>query len=290
MSIRWHSTVESVNNGEIAVLAIVEAAIAVSLTLFIAVKYQTLIHIAISASIAPLLLLRTRHSTKRGLRWLLGTEDALAAHWPQFLTAPIAVAIVSAPLSVLASVIVVPLSTAINIVATIYTTCRHPLCTIRTIPDNWKRLVLCTDSCYPPEFIPGLETQRSDNPRLYKYTFNQLTSWIFKYYRLCTSESGFVLFYINMMPIAMCVFLPPLFGVLVTSLLYRWSLKSTSIVYFAFVWIVNSSLSVQQNVYNRLHSIVKLAYGKFIFFFSLFWVFVSLLKAYLFIWTQSILM
>ena len=58
----WYSTVESAVERKVSVLAIVETAAAAALYVFIAVHYETYLHLAISSSVAPFLLLRTgRH-------------------------------------------------------------------------------------------------------------------------------------------------------------------------------------------------------------------------------------
>ena len=71
---RWTSTPLSADRGEISVLAIVETFVAISISLGIAWYYETIIHIAVSACIAPFLLLRTHRSTVLGVKkWELYT-------------------------------------------------------------------------------------------------------------------------------------------------------------------------------------------------------------------------
>lgn len=76
---RIHSTRESVEAGEISVLAIVETLAAMLLSIFIAVQFGTLKWIAVSCCVAPLLLLRTEKSVSLCLKmfesfetWLMG--------------------------------------------------------------------------------------------------------------------------------------------------------------------------------------------------------------------------
>ena len=65
--ILFWSTTESAAEGRITVLACVETVLAMSLTAYIAWSTRSLLYIAVPASVAPLLLLRTPHSTAVGL-------------------------------------------------------------------------------------------------------------------------------------------------------------------------------------------------------------------------------
>ena len=56
---RWFSNHESAARGEVSILAIIETLIAISISIGIAIYYDTTLHILISACIAPFLLLRT---------------------------------------------------------------------------------------------------------------------------------------------------------------------------------------------------------------------------------------
>lgn len=79
-SIRWYSTVESAENLEISVLAVLESICAVSLSLWLAWHFQSYTHIVVAIVLAPLLLLRTEESTRLGLIWFVG----FWAWWEKF--------------------------------------------------------------------------------------------------------------------------------------------------------------------------------------------------------------
>jgi hypothetical protein len=66
--IRWHSTPESADAGKPSALAIFETLGAVATYSWVAMRYGTL-HLTIAACVAPVLLLRTRESIRRGLRY-----------------------------------------------------------------------------------------------------------------------------------------------------------------------------------------------------------------------------
>nr|VFJ73213.1 MAG: hypothetical protein BECKFW1821C_GA0114237_10478 [Candidatus Kentron sp. FW] len=68
---RWISTPESVEKNEPTVLAIVETVLAVAAYWGIAIWFDTHIHLLVSICVAPLLLLRSRESTEKGVRWFV---------------------------------------------------------------------------------------------------------------------------------------------------------------------------------------------------------------------------
>jgi len=68
-SIRWYSTVESAENLEFSVLAVLESICAVSLSLWLTWYFQSYTHVIVAIVLAPLLLLRTEESTQLGLKW-----------------------------------------------------------------------------------------------------------------------------------------------------------------------------------------------------------------------------
>nr|VFJ47973.1 MAG: hypothetical protein BECKFW1821A_GA0114235_10188 [Candidatus Kentron sp. FW]VFJ51698.1 MAG: hypothetical protein BECKFW1821B_GA0114236_10106 [Candidatus Kentron sp. FW] len=71
---RWISTPESVERNEPTALAIFETVLAVAAYWGIAVWFDTHIHLLVSICVAPLLLLRSKESTEKGVRWF-------AAYW-----------------------------------------------------------------------------------------------------------------------------------------------------------------------------------------------------------------
>jgi hypothetical protein len=68
---RLFSTPESVREEEISFLAVVETLVAMAISVFIAIKIGTLKHLAVSACIAPFLLLRTEQSTRMAMAWAI---------------------------------------------------------------------------------------------------------------------------------------------------------------------------------------------------------------------------
>jgi len=74
--VRW-STPESRDAGQISVLAIAETVFAVALYWWIAIYFDTHLHLVISLLVAPLLLLRSERSIEADVVWFL--QDWLGA-------------------------------------------------------------------------------------------------------------------------------------------------------------------------------------------------------------------
>lgn len=153
MAWRWTSTPLSADRGEISVLAIVETIAAISISMGIAWYYETVTHIAVSACLAPVLLLRTGRSValglcslERGLELAKHLREAVERHgyFAQVAFVPV---ITFAGLALL--------SVVCRIVPIILVVARRPLYCIKQIPINWRRVVFCMDSSLPPEAIPG---------------------------------------------------------------------------------------------------------------------------------------
>ncbi len=64
---RFHSTPESVQNGEITILAIIECVASVTLYLVLGFYIRTFRHLAWAVVVAPLMLFRTKQSVVWGL-------------------------------------------------------------------------------------------------------------------------------------------------------------------------------------------------------------------------------
>lgn len=64
---RLYSTPQSFVDGEVSLLAIAETILASSVSAYIAFRYDTLLHLAVGAFVAPLLMLRTAESTDMAL-------------------------------------------------------------------------------------------------------------------------------------------------------------------------------------------------------------------------------
>ena len=154
---RWYSTPESFDKGEVSALAIAEVIVAITVAVGIAVHFDTLRHVAVSALIAPFLLLRTEESIRLGFRiweWLddrwVKVFGKILDDLPMWLLAVLMLPLVVLPIMLIAAVARF-FSVAIAAV-------RNPIGAVRAAPSNWQRQTLCIDSAHPPELLPGAET------------------------------------------------------------------------------------------------------------------------------------
>ncbi|MBT3013547.1 MAG: hypothetical protein KUF77_18615 [Candidatus Thiodiazotropha sp. (ex Lucina aurantia)] len=331
MAIRLHSSVKSLRNGDITILAIIETLLAVSVSLFVAVTYETLIHIAIGACIAPFLLLRTTKSTEQGLKlfeeflqatWMPDKYGILTVWIPQYqiynnnadvpddfgpaimfrvqnrnIFLRIYFGFASLFLSISISILTIISAIAFKIYVTTINFLRHPKYTIRQIPNNWSRAALMLDTAYPPELLPGLEERtlhykNSDRaPPFYFYAFNsslyvKTVSRLFGK-RLKEKPQNITAFPFYSVALLLLLLIPT--ATLMVSVIYRWSLKSTSLIYGFLAWTLNSTLWIRQNLRQNLLITAQSAIGKFVLYYSFLVAIISFCKFYIFFWNQSLL-
>ena len=145
---RFHSTRESFENGEITQLAIIECVVAAGVFIFLGIHARTFRYLTVAVAVAPLALLRTEASVRWGLRKYLQLFK-IYARWArvgreggprQFVT------MLTLPLVALVGL-------TIRIVSTAYWTLCKPLDTLKQMPQNWIRQSLCTDLFRPPEVV-----------------------------------------------------------------------------------------------------------------------------------------
>jgi len=219
--VRFHSTKESAERGEVTVLACLETVAAVAISFLIARHRHSIAHIKVAACLAPLLLLRTPHSTGLALHWIdnfyawaqrrfakldgLGEKSftlSLLILWPLFLF----------------------LARSFSIAATVV---RHPLDSLQAIPSNWRWVTLETDLFHPPEVVPGAERHLQASNLKYAplLTFE---SYLTEFRRYPASDSG-------------ARFADVLLGALtyLPAMLYRFSLKSTCAIYLPLLFIAD---------------------------------------------------
>jgi len=219
------STVTSVSQGEFSLLAAVETFAAMLATALVAGYFDTYIHIAISVAIAPLLLLRTENSTVQVITIFDSLIDSLLDN--RFIKKIdksstlvkiflFALVVLIFPLLGLGLLI-------IKISVTAYNLMSAPLKTLTQIPRNWYRVAFTMDCMHPPELVPGLEALENTAPEKTStdYRFSRLLPFDLK------DPSDAVISFLTVV----FLFLP--------TFLYRYSLKSTSIIYLPFIWFVN---------------------------------------------------
>ncbi len=265
----WHSSVESVRENRVSVLALIETIAAMIAYSVIALRYGTT-HLVIAACVAPLLLLRTDRSTQLALRWARsvvarGTALATVAWRKDMRVLPLfgfwktamlcaAGSAIGASLShfsvdvqlsdflwaslavLLLPFIAVP--AGIRVFATVVSSAQNPLTTVAEIPQNWWRIVVATDSCFPPEVVPGATSTRGhrDGPLDPDCTLDPLSSLLSGFYNSWKARRSWlqgVLLLLGNGLITIALTVP--------AWLYRWSIKGTALIYLPLIYIVRSS-------------------------------------------------
>jgi hypothetical protein len=165
-----------------------------------------------------------------------------------------------------------------------YSFIRYPIVSIGEIPSNWFRLVLTVDIFYPPEMFPFFEAEAIQG-FIYKsapfqglINFQGLVKWKPFFNSLRENLSNFrsddedytknsvLIAYIL---IALLIYLP--------SLLYRISIKSTSIIYLPLIYIAGNKISQNANIRIVLTDIlqskferIKIMFAHVMAFFTIF--------------------
>jgi hypothetical protein len=237
---RWISTKESVQNGEISVLAVIETVLAVSVSLFLAIWYQTVWHILLGACISPLLLLRTDRSAAKGVAYYDGLEASSVGKFYDSVVDYRASSIWAGVLQFLliVGVMIPTLSLALLAIrgfATLQSAVKHPLEAFRAIPDNWRRVCLSIDSRHSPVFLPApLHGPQTNLGTLYELFEDRIQS-----------KDRRELFTVALLLIVLApVLMPPM--------LYRWSLKATAVIWFPLLWAVRPVGKQEHDLRTRL--------------------------------------
>ena len=192
--LRLISSQEALHQGDLSLFAILETVGAMTLAIWIAFEEETFRWIAMTAAVAPFLLLRSPQSEDMGLKWFdhyesfLNLTNPLHGSRPQtpnvkwktihdlrgfiswssaemkFLYSQvkfsnrfflfILILLYYQLLSILVALI-------IKFVVTVYFLFRHPIYTLSCVPLNWQRIALQTDIFQAPEYVPGYEAYKS---------------------------------------------------------------------------------------------------------------------------------
>lgn len=234
---RLFSTPDSVDRGEVSLLAVAETFLAMGLSVAIARHYDTLSHIAISATLAPLFLLRTKRSTVIGIHIF----DRLAGHTHKKAMEIIATSSVRGRIKLAFPSLMLDLADLFfpliaKYYALTFVMLRWPLQSVAAIPLNWHNVVLSTDLARFPEVVPGYEKHGKSVRSL--YVFKSSLDVIF-FEQENFLNRVFFLFFIGP------VFLVVTFG---PALVYRFSLKSTALIWSPLLWVIWRASSSQSGI------------------------------------------
>lgn len=249
---RYFSTDESIIEREMSVLALIETVLAMSFSIFIAIKYRVVAHIVFGISIAPFLLLRTDMSTKLGVSWfkkMFSFENKIINKIPVKGTNLFSGIILFLLILILAAVSAL----FVRVVATIVTLLKYPVESITSIPLNWFTIALVMDMKHPPELLPGLN-RYGDDAELRFVTwpwFSGLFKEILKGppdNRETAIRETIQLSFVSFLFYGFLYF---------PALIYRFSLKATSLIYLPFIWIIGTGKSKDNNLKLVLDDIMK---------------------------------
>jgi len=262
---RLRATEESLLAGEVSLLAIVETLGAMALTIWIHARWATYTHIAIGACVAPFLLLRTNQSCFYAVqihetilpwfdRWLsCGANIANTFNQAGFVHSVIRICAVGMfealfylafPISLL----------LVRVLAGIAAAFRHPVLSLMALPSNWRESVVSMDSglshCIIPEprYSKARSLVREEGSPL---RIDNWSSWHrnkqsqLRSYHLTSGDKIFLLFDDALSRLSsVAIWIPPYF--------YRWSLKSTAIVWFPLLWALRPAIKCNEPLNNQL--------------------------------------
>lgn len=283
------STINSIKEGIVTKLAIGETIFSIYLVLAISINYNLFLPFAIACLIAPLLLLKTDKSIDLGLKltkFLFGINDKskdgniekeeelyYKFRFPSYFFLALPFTMIIAPV----------LFFLIRFTALTYTVIRNPIESIKAIPLNWKQIVLCIDLNHPPEFIPNInevkELEFLHYDKFYNYATSVTLEDIRNYFEKQTILDLLIAFFSGISAglffviFIICMYAPPL--------LYRFSLKATSIIYGPLIWVVTYSFFNNLNTEQRIHLIRKSDIGIVSFVYSLFIMAMMIIKLFI---------
>jgi hypothetical protein len=224
---RFCSTPESAAKGEITFLAILETLLAISLSLLLVKVLDSSAHIVAGALIAPFLFLRSESSTMRAFKLFdscfakLATLVSFVERFYQRLSDER----VAGARRYIFCLVWLPLfsfiALVVKLMATAATLISSPRETLLAIPGNWLRIALATDSRHPPELLPGIETAAEAPAAARSFRHEEIRSQF-------TSGTGHALFQKL-----------GLFATYAPALIYRLFVKSTSLIYFPLIWLID---------------------------------------------------
>jgi hypothetical protein len=235
--VRLVSTLRSSHRGETSLLAIAETVMATAVSLWVAIRYETLIHIAASVVLASMLLFRSRQSDRMGRELIRVVVPAILG-WPvkyqsksscnPLIVLPVLVA------TLFVVFVLLPLSVIVcRISATIASLVARPLVHLVSIRKNWRRIALATDTLTLVEIVPGIELATSPPPELRTFSFKGIITHTRATLRDQTRVTKVTVF-VLLTPILLLIWLPPM--------LQRWSFKSVSLFFLPLLFVVNSDV------------------------------------------------
>lgn len=236
---RFHSTPESVLNGEITILAIIECIVAIMLYVGVCFYLGSFRYLAWAVVGAPLMLFRTDRSVEWGLDLYSHFHNKIIDTLDRFIHISHANFVIFPFKTILITTMVALGGSAIRILSPMVLFARKPVEALSEAPINWQRQCLCTDFYFPPEIVPRESTETE-----LELKFGNIMGFL---RRKGSLGRGIWMFFLG--PFLFLGFLPPL--------LYRISFKATSIAYMPFIWVVHWTLVKTLSVKAQLERFIK---------------------------------
>jgi hypothetical protein len=278
---RFSSTEKSRRNNEVTVLAIIETLLAMAASVAVAAYTNSLLHIAIGACLAPLLLLRTHTSIALGKRlfekhkpdWFpiyqkktdLDRNLVAKGYWIALDRVPMCRDLAV----ILKFLILIGVSFGVRVTATVACVLSRTTRTIKAIPKNWTQSTCCTDIASPLELVPGTGAIATTiahasegyvdpkapvfgNASVYRKTlllcflFLNLIVVIMSYQKLLGKDRYFLapFFLGSFFGSSTVLGLIPVAVCYFIAVLYRFSLKSTAFLWLPFLFIPDEKFSI----------------------------------------------
>jgi len=240
------STPASVRRREISLLAIVETIGAMSFSVWLAWWLDSIQHIALAVALAPFLLLRTPKSTLYTLRLVAkyaSLQQKNRQHFTTFIPFFVNLAI-------------------IKICAALMIFFRNPLKSMRAVPGNFYKNIAVIDMKFPPQIFPGMEDlgRRVSFPNIYEMwqTYAARARVTFSDNNLTTVRKHFTVTW-NL--------LDSLYPMIVMSVVYRWTLKGTALIWLPLLWIVRQVRPIT-DIYTCLILATRSAWARIMLLYS----------------------
>jgi hypothetical protein len=274
MKMRIYSTSESIDAGEVSLLAIAETICATWIVVYLALWRESLFSIALATVIAPLLLLRTNDSQTRGVKWFTIFISYVDTYYFKKFVYPVLRRLFEKRLSkylVVAEfyntihsivkyssyaacmMLLLAGSILIRAMATLVAFWFDKKGAICSIPRNWCRITLSIDLIHPPELVPGfdkVDLVASGTPRLAGLIlFTNFRNWLGVVSSLFKYDRDITIIGVNEW-LVLCILHVP-------ALLYRWSLKSTSLVFLPFIWAARTNLTAGDTIEDKAGDILE---------------------------------
>lgn len=242
---RFHATAESVQNGEITILAIIECILSVLLYFGICILAGSFRYLAWPIVLAPLMLFRTERSAKWALRQYIQFNDLSHNRFEEVeLSMRDVLRLTGAAISY--GIV----GSSIRIVSPLYWFIRKPLEALKEAPTNWQRQCLCSDFFLPPEIVPLASTENS--LPLFLRSLPDVIFAVVLIEIMMNDDLNLTTIIGQSLACILCF----LIGV-VPPLIYRITFKATAIAYLPFLWIVHWTLGTKLSVKGRLERITK---------------------------------